>query len=129
MTRKKKQENELPSLPSVEDIEPRQEVFLGVNETIESMQGSDMSDKTEENVPIVDEMPTIMQTLEIPMAKLRHGYEPRRCDVSSLTGLQRETLRRVTNGLIAKDASLANGRKVTKPQDAIKWMLESLPSE
>ena len=124
MTRKKKQENELPSLPSVEDIKPGQEFFLGVDETIESMQESDMSDES-----IVDEMPTIMQTLEIPMAKLRHGYEPRRCDVSSLTGLQRETLRRVTNGLIAKDASLANGRKVTKPQDAIKWMLESLPSE
>ena len=67
-------------------------------------------------------------TLHVPVSQLTFGYEPRRCDVSSLTGEQRRKLRKVTNGLIAKEAVLKNGRVVNKPQDAIKWMLESLES-
>ncbi len=76
--------------------------------------------------PASSEMPVVIAKVELPLAKLRHGYEPRRCDVTSLSGEQRVTLRKLTNGLIAKKAKLANGRIVVKPQDAIKWLLEQV---
>ena len=73
-----------------------------------------------------NEMPVFEIALKVPIAKFRLGYEPRRCDVSGMSGFQRENLRRITNGLIAQAAKLKNGRNVTKPQDAIKWILESI---
>lgn len=72
------------------------------------------------------EMPVRMAKLELPIAELKHGYEPRRCDVQKLTGKQREALRRLTNGLEAQGAKLEGGRIVSRPQDAIKWILEAL---
>lgn len=105
-------------IPSVE-IPPGVEIVLNQNETIET------PSITQEAKNQPDSMPVETVTLVIPKSKLTFGYEPRRCDVTALTGDQRSTLRKITNGLIAQGELLKNGKIVNNPQDALKWILEN----
>lgn len=54
------------------------------------------------------------------------GYQNRGVTLSNLTSDQRDKLKRITIALDEKSATLANGRIVNRPQDAIKWILENL---
>jgi hypothetical protein len=84
-------------------------------------------DRQQEPAPApAKEMPVGSATVNIPIAKLTFGYEPRRVDVSGLSQVQRANLRRITNGLIAGAEKLENGKTISRPQDAIKWILEKV---
>lgn len=84
------------------------------------------------NLPTVDEIKeaesvkTNSVSVSLPMAAIRHGYEPRRVDVQRMSQLQRENLNRLLNGLIATGATLKNGSVVKRQQDAFKWVLEKM---
>lgn len=63
--------------------------------------------------------------VEIPLGVLNGGYVSNRCDIVSLSVVQRNALRRIMNGLIEEGATLANGKNVKNGQDAVKWILEA----
>jgi len=93
--------------------------------------------KTKTKLPTVNDIPTETQaellsvqieelTVTVPVVNLIVGYVTNRCDVYAMSELQRTNLRRLQNGLIAGNATLANGKEVKNGQDAVKWFLESM---
>lgn len=65
--------------------------------------------------------------LAIPTMKTEH-FCPHRMHIM-LTAKQRAGLRNVFDGLQDCGATLEGGRKVQKPQDAIRWVLEQIAEE
>lgn len=101
---------------------------LDDTKVFEAFDGTDSPPKkrvSAKSTAVVDEMPYVESTLSVPMSTMRHGYEPRRCDVQQLTANQRGALRRIANGLIARGDTLENGRVIRTLQDAVKWLLEN----
>lgn len=101
--------------------------------TVDAKPIEDVVPAVEQATAIIDRSQSVDTPLDvkdfpiaIPMATVAFGYEARRCDVQALSGKQSGILKKVTNGLISKKATLENGRNVNKPQDAIKWILENL---
>lgn len=82
--------------------------------------------------PVIEKVPlAIAQPLpekiviEAPMGGLDEGYLSRHVQVQ-LNGHQRETLRRLVNGLRDSDERLADGKAIESNADAVKWILEQL---
>lgn len=73
--------------------------------------------ESEQPQPTLIEIPPL---LELPM-----GYLPRvvKCD---LNRPQRETLKRLTETLQSEEAQLEDGKFVSRPLDAIRWLLEQI---
>jgi hypothetical protein len=65
-------------------------------------------------------------TLEAPLAVLDAGYLSRHVEARLNTELQRQALRRLTQGLRQAGEVLEDGRRVQSQADAIKWLLEQL---
>jgi len=63
--------------------------------------------------------------IKIPLAEQRSGYCARHVDVQ-LSGAQPETLRRIVDGLDASQARLKNGKRVTTPAEAVRWLIEQV---
>lgn len=67
-----------------------------------------------------------MLTITIPTAEPpKGGYISQHCDVQ-LDRDQARTLRRIVEGLDRQQATTKNGKRVLKPADAVRWMLENL---
>ncbi len=65
-------------------------------------------------------------SIEIPLMDVVSGYQTNRCDIARMTAEQSLMLRKLKDGLIAKEAKLANGKIVRVEQDVFKWILEAI---
>lgn len=61
--------------------------------------------------------------MSVPVFHWDSGYVRRKLDVH-LTGAQANTLKSIQLGLEKQEAKLINGRCVSNPVDAIRWILE-----
>lgn len=85
--------------------------------------------------PLLDETigtPQIEHDCEVlhmsfPVFNWDSGYVRQKLDVH-LTGAQAKTLKSIQLGLEKQEAKLSNGRCVSNPVDAIRWMLEEAAS-
>ena len=66
-------------------------------------------------------------TVSIPIVKGVFGYVTRRFEVN-LKSSEAVTLRSVLAGLIHQEATLANGKIVKRPTDAIRWLIQQAGS-
>jgi hypothetical protein len=71
------------------------------------------------------ELPPNNWTISCPVLIWDEGYARKSLDVR-LTEVQANKLKAIQLGLESKDAKLENGRYVSNPVDAIRWMLENI---
>lgn len=67
--------------------------------------------------------------LDVPMGELASGaYVPRfeRMEFRSMSLVQARSLKRLTRGLEDSGETLSNGTRVSRPGQAIRWLLEQL---
>lgn len=109
---------ELPALPGIGGVATV--AVPVVSPLAESIQEEKQAQETPtlEN-PIVGEV-----SLTLPTFNWEAGYARRNVDVR-LTEAQAKTLKAITLGLERQEAQLLNGKNVSNPVDAIRWMLEN----
>ena len=100
-------------LPSVDQLTPGMEIVGDVGEELSGL-------------PM---LATSSVSITLPIALVQHGHGPRNVYVNGMNSIQRNKLRQLLNGLIADESKLQNGKCVKSPQDAFKFLLESLSHE
>jgi hypothetical protein len=83
---------------------------------------------TEDSVAVVlthRELEPDNWTLSVPVLLWDEGYAKRRVD-ALLNESQAKKLKAIQLGLESKDAQLSDGRYVSGPVDAVRWMLENI---
>lgn len=69
------------------------------------------------------------QVIEVPLAQMSFGNLPRRVDLRKLSVRQSQALRQLEEALAANSARLADGSRINRPMNAIKWLLETIAGE
>ncbi len=64
--------------------------------------------------------------IEVPLGPLDQGYLSRHVEARFTSEIQRQAMRRLTNGLQQAGEKLADGKPVTSHADAVKWLLEQV---
>jgi hypothetical protein len=67
--------------------------------------------------------------VEVPLGPLDQGYLSRHVEARFTSEMQREAMRRLTNGLRQAGEKLVDGKPVTSHADAVKWLLEQVGSQ
>lgn len=73
--------------------------------------------------PVAEAALTKRIEISAPYAGEANGYQVRRLD-AMLDPRQRKALRLIFDGLQLEGETLANGRPLTRTQDAVRWMLD-----
>ena len=64
--------------------------------------------------------------IEVPLGPLDQGYLSRHVEARFTSEVQRQAMRRLTNGLRQAGEKLEDGKPVTTHADAVKWLLERM---
>ncbi len=119
-----KKKTNKPNLPSVPESKQEEAKTPETEPKVESQSPEPKAEAKDTESPA----PTSeLVDVQVPMGEIKKDcYAARRVDLKGLTREQSAALKRLTRGCEDRGVTLKNGKKITRPVDALKYVLEKM---